>query len=68
MAVPVRRNPLDMSGLDPVAQLERLHAQMGSLLDTWGPWSPIPELPTTGFVPRTDFVVPAISAASNASR
>jgi HSP20 family protein len=54
MAVPVRRNPLDMSGLDPVAQLERLHAQMGSLLDTWGPWSPIPELPTTGFVPRTD--------------
>ena len=24
---------------------------MGSLLDTW---SPIPELPTTGFVPRTD--------------
>ena len=51
MALAVRRNPLDMSGLDPVSQLERLHAQMGSLLDTW---SPIPELPTTGFVPRTD--------------
>jgi HSP20 family protein len=48
MALPVR---LDAPGLDPLAQLERLHAQMGTVLDTWGP---MPEIPTTGFVPRAD--------------
>jgi HSP20 family protein len=53
MALPVRRNQLDVSNLDPVTQLERLHSQMGYLLDTWGP---LPELPTTGFVPRADVV------------
>jgi HSP20 family protein len=51
MALPVRRNQLDVSNLDPVTQLERLQSQMGYLLDTWGP---LPELPTTGFVPRAD--------------
>jgi HSP20 family protein len=51
MALPVRRDRLDAPGLDPLAQLERLHAQMGTVLDTWGP---MPAIPTTGFVPRAD--------------
>ena len=51
MAVPVRRNPLDVPSLDPFAQLDRVQSQLGTLLDTWGP---VPELPATGFVPRAD--------------
>jgi len=54
MAVPVRRNLLDMSGLDPVAQLERLHAQMGSLARYMGPLEPHTRATDHGFVPRTD--------------
>jgi hypothetical protein len=42
MAVPVRRNPLDVPSLDPFAQLDRVQSQLGTLLDTWGP---LPELP-----------------------
>lgn len=51
MALPVRRNLVDLPSLDLFTQLERLHSQMETLLDTWGP---MPELPTDGFVPRAD--------------
>jgi HSP20 family protein len=51
MALPVRRNLGDVTGTDPVAQLERVHAQLGTLLDSW---DPLAGLPPSAFVPRAD--------------
>ena len=60
MALPTRRQsnePAEQeagtgpTGASPLAEIERLHGQIGSLLDGWGGLS---LLPRSGFIPRAD--------------